>query len=744
MLPDNTLSPKAFVDGFSFPVKQPGDFLVDWELAGVALNDPSQGLMVKLWELNVKLNTDTGFQDVVVSAPGVSPIVLFSGNGITEAALSFDQNMNPFVAYLQSGVPKIYWYDPTIPAMTHTTLPAGCYDLRCTLDDKRQFNVGESDIVLGYIRDGNLCVRYQRERYAVENVLRAGIGGSARLVSMAMNTGSRLQFRIRGYVLTEDPGALIMVDPFLGDIVYDLCRQAGIAPENIDVSELYDPVKDRVPGLLIDSDDGLDKPIQWLMDMFQFDKVEHGRKLRFIKRGRPVVARSPFNKLIDDHPKTLKRTERDRAKLPRTVNINHIDPDGGFAKNKQSASRRTNMSAGTGTKNIDSRVVVKADQAAEAALRKSKILHNEYEDFEFSTRLEYTYLTPGDVVEVEDFDGTWYRVHLTERNEDDGNIAWEAETDGGSLVYDNVLIPGKPLDPPVSTTPGSVGDTTLEILNLSVQRDQDDELGLYVAARGASSGWAGYTLSYSIDSGVSYIDAYASDKIANIGETVTSVTATDTSFEVLVPYPLESVSATQIAAGFNTAVLGDEEIQYQTATLLDVVDNLYHYQLSNVTRGVLNTPAEPWGAGIRFVATDAAVLFLQIQREFFGKDIYYKAVSYGQPPDEVTPVAYLFDHANSQTEWPVKNLLMVANPSGPGVKVTWDENPRLGTFGATPFHSKYASGYKLQFASAVVTLPLGTTSYVYEAGNNVSETLSFTSLNTITGENAPQNITVTP
>lgn len=740
MIPDNTPAVPSHIGGFEVPVKTLSveDKFIDWEMGGIALNDPSEGLRVQLWTFKLVVDELTGDSTVSVEAPSVPKVTLFSGVDVGEIAGAFDQNMNPVVAYMEGGSPKLWWWDPTASAMVHTSLPSGCYDLRVSLDDKRRFNVVKSDVILSYVRGGSAYYRYQRDRYLVEYLLSDNID---RMVCAAMNIEWCFQWRTLG---TGDGVGDSFSEPFLGDIVFDLCRQAGIPPERIVVAELYNPVTDRVPGLLVASDDGLDKPIKWLMDMFQFDKVEHGGKLRFIKRGRPVVARIPFNKLVDDYPKTLKRTQRDRSKLPRTVNVNHIDPDGGFAKNKQSASRRTNMSAGTSTMNIDSRVVQTADQAASAALRKLKIAHNEYEDFEFTTRLEYTYLTPGDVVEVEDFDGTWYRVHLTERNEDDGNIAWEAETDGGSLVYDNVLIPGKPLDPPVSTTPGSVGDTTLEILNLSVQRDQDDELGLYVAARGASSGWAGYTLSYSIDSGVSYIDAYASDKIANIGETVTSVTSTDTAFEVLVPYPLESVSATQIAAGFNTAVLGDEEIQYQTATLLDVVDNLYHYQLSNVTRGVLNTPAEPWGAGIRFVATDAAVLFLQIQREFFGKDIYYKAVSYGQPPDEVTPVAYLFDHANSQTEWPVKNLLMVANPSGPGVKVTWDENPRLGTFGAAPFHSKYASGYKLQFASAVVTLPLGTTSYVYEAGNNVSETLSFTSLNTITGENAPQNITVTP
>lgn len=746
MIPDNELSTHAIVSGFSFPVKQPGDFRVDWEFGGVALSDPSQGLAVKLWKVEAINNLDTGEVDVIVNAPAVADTTLFSMAGITEVALSFDQNMHPFVAYMKDNAPWIYWYDPLVPGMTHTALPVGCYDLRCTLDDKRLSAVSDSDNVLAYIRAGGLRVRYQRERYQTEHTMRSGIGSNARLVSMAMNNGARLQFRVRNYELTDDPGALLQTNPFLGDIVLDLCRQAGIAPELVDVSELYNPATDIVPGLLIDSDDGLDKPIQWLMDMFQFDKVEHGGKLRFIKRGRPVVARIPYNKLVDNYPKTLKRTERDRAKLPRTVNINHIDPDGGFAKNKQSASRRTNMSAGTSIMNIDSRVVLTADQAASAALRKLKTEHNEYEDFEFTTRLEYTYLTPGDVVEVEDFDGTWYRVHLTERNEDDGNIDWEAETDGGYLVYDNVVVPGKPLDPPVSTTPGNVGDTTLEILNLPVQRDQDDELGLYVAARGASTAWTGYELSYSIDGGVTYVTAYTSQNAANIGETVTAVDAVDTTVEVLVPFTLESVTPAQVAAGFNCAVIGDEEIQYQTATLLDVVDNLYHYELTGVVRGVLNTTAEPWGAGIRFVAADAGILFLQIQREFLGKDIYYKAVSLGQPADEVVPVAYLFDHAENQTEWPVKDLLMVANPGGPGVKVTWTENPRLGTFGTAPFHSKYFTGYRLEFAtgSTVVNLPPGTTEYTFTGGDAVLEELSFVSVNAITGDNTPQAITVTP
>ena len=741
MIPDNTPATPSHIGGFEVPVKTLSveDKFIDWEMGGIALNDPSEGLRVQLWTFKLVVDELTGDSTVSVEAPSVPKVTLFSGVDVGEIAGAFDQNMNPVVAYMESGAPKLWWWDPTASAMVHTSLPAGCYDLRVSLDDKRRFNVAESDVILSYVRGGSLYYRYQRDRYLVEYLLSENVD---RLVCASMNSLWCFQWRALG---TGDGVGDSFSEPFLGDIVYDLCRQAGLRPEQIDVSELYDPVTDRVPGLLVNIDEGLDKPIKWLMEMFNFTKVEHGKRLRFIKRGRDVVARIPYNKLIDDFPTTLKREERDRAKLPRTVNVNHIDPDGGFAKNKQTATRRTNMTIGNAILNIDSRVVLSRDQAALAAMRKLKLEHNETVDYAFSTGLEYTYLTPGDVVEVEDADGTWYRMHITERNEDDGTIAWEAEADGGSLVYDNVAPPGKELDPPTPTTPGLIGDTILEILNIPVQNGNQDELGLYIAARGSADGWTGYSLSYSIDAGVTYVPAYTSQLSANIGETVTTVTATSTSVEVLMPYPMESGTAAQLAVGYKRAVIGDEEVQYLTATLLGMVDGKYHYSLTGLVRGVLDTLAEPWGAGIRFVDADSGVLFLQLQREFFGMDIYYKATSFGQPDDEVTAVAYLFDHAENQTEWQVDDLLMVANPTGPGVKVTWTERPRLGTFGVAPYHSKHFLGYRLKFTGGfTVDLPPGATSYTYEAGNSVSETLEFTSVNAITGPNAAQNIGVTP
>ena len=689
MFPLNELADPGHVAGFAATVKTlaPEDMLQDWEWGGIALNDPTEGLLVQQWKYTLEIDEETGVGSVYVEAPSVTKTLMFTGSDITEVAGAFDQNMRPFVAYTQSGVGKFWWWDPTASAQVHTTLGGDCFDLRCGFDDKRAFNTIDSDIILAYIRDGSLYHRLQRDRYDIEYLTYAGAN---RLVCIGMNIKSCFQWRAYGI------GGVGYSDPFLGDIVYELCRDAGIPPESINVSELYNPATDTVPGIKIAVDEGNDKPIGWLQEMYPFDKVAKNKKLYFPKRGRPVVMRIPYKHLIDARPQALKQKLKDPEKLPKLININHIDSTGGFAKNKQTASRRSNLITSTEKKTIDAQVVQTPDQAASAALRRLKIYHNELYSYEFKTTIRYSELTPTDVIEVEDEKGVWHRMRITQRDEDRGQIKWQADQDAGSLAYDTSQF-GNELPPPVTTTPGLVGDTVLEILNEPVQVDQDDELGLYIAARGTTSGWQGYALFYSIDAGVTYNEAYTATSSSNIGETITDITDIGTAVEVLMPYPLESFSPAQIAAGYGRYVIGDEEVQAQTATLLGMVGLEYHYSLTGLVRGVLHTDKEPWSAGIRFVQLDASVLFLQIQREFYGMDIYYKAVSLGQSIDEVTPVAYLFDHALSQTEWPVTDVEVTA-ASGGGVTVTWNGSPRLGTFGPSPFHSKYLVGYQVKFS----------------------------------------------
>lgn len=195
MIPENRLSEEALPTTLRYPKNLPTDGLEAFDMGGVALNDSSQGLLVKAWRAFV-----VG-EDVFVEADDVPAAHLFSASGISTISLTFDQNMNPFVAFTDLSGAKFYWFD-TLEGMTKiTSLPAGSSWPRCSLDDKRDFASGYSDIILGYIRDGNLVYSQQRDRYTIEYALFPDLNtyiGDPRIREIGMDINYRFQFNCEG------------------------------------------------------------------------------------------------------------------------------------------------------------------------------------------------------------------------------------------------------------------------------------------------------------------------------------------------------------------------------------------------------------------------------------------------------------------------------------------------------------------------------------------------------------------
>lgn len=189
MLPDNTQSSRPVPALFSGARALPVTGLVDYEHGGIAIQDPSRGLLYQIWRAQVLGN------DVVLDAQNVAPFVLYSGANITEISLAFDQNMRPVIAFVEDGRAKMQWYDTAQSAQVVTTLDAAVINPRVALDDKRESQSGISDIVLGYIKNGVCYYREQRDRFTVERVFDEGphVG----LIKIGMNRGLRFQFWFR-------------------------------------------------------------------------------------------------------------------------------------------------------------------------------------------------------------------------------------------------------------------------------------------------------------------------------------------------------------------------------------------------------------------------------------------------------------------------------------------------------------------------------------------------------------------
>lgn len=167
------------------------DTRLDFERGGIGLSDVSQGYNVRDW----MVRTD-GVEIWVAPWPEQTPrTVVYTGAEITEVSLAFDQNMGPTVAFVEAGTTKLRWYNSLSAAIEVTSFVEARSPM-LTLDDKRLFASGTSDIIFAYIRSGQVRYRQQRDRFGVEYTLGATPSAGSRLVQLGMGENNRLQFKV--------------------------------------------------------------------------------------------------------------------------------------------------------------------------------------------------------------------------------------------------------------------------------------------------------------------------------------------------------------------------------------------------------------------------------------------------------------------------------------------------------------------------------------------------------------------
>ncbi len=188
MIPDGALSSEPIIGRIVGGRAYTTGSLVDYETGGVALDDASQGLQIKVWRAWIEADK------IYIDAADAAPIEAYAGTLITEVSLAFDQNMRHALALVDEEEAKLNWYDTTIPGRVTLTF-AGAISPRICMDDKRDMAAGVNDIILAYIKDGKLCYRQQRDRFLTEYELYDLSGhGDLRLARFGMGNTLRLQF----------------------------------------------------------------------------------------------------------------------------------------------------------------------------------------------------------------------------------------------------------------------------------------------------------------------------------------------------------------------------------------------------------------------------------------------------------------------------------------------------------------------------------------------------------------------
>lgn len=187
MLPEQSISSEVIESNFLVPDKDP-NVILDYELGGVDIRDPSEGLTVYLWKCFYK----NGW--ITLKNPN-KEIQWLKVSGVTQVGLAFDFNMTPNTCYVVDGTTYLHWFDASSQEFITTNLGNSVTSPQISLDDHRKEFSYSSDIIFSYVKSGGVYYRQQRDRYLIEYYV-GEVPEGLTLVQIGMNRKNRFQFKI--------------------------------------------------------------------------------------------------------------------------------------------------------------------------------------------------------------------------------------------------------------------------------------------------------------------------------------------------------------------------------------------------------------------------------------------------------------------------------------------------------------------------------------------------------------------
>lgn len=171
--------------------------VLDFCDGGVAIQDPSEGLFVRVWRTMLRNDgTYLGWED------GTNEVRIGDGidAGISTISLDFDSNMNYVFVFVRADKTGALSYF-NVQRGRRIVVELGQVDYaKVALDDKRPGATAWAQVIVPYTRGGNMYVRTQNENYTQEH-LEVDTGKVFRpLVKCGMGTNLRFQVQFRGHM----------------------------------------------------------------------------------------------------------------------------------------------------------------------------------------------------------------------------------------------------------------------------------------------------------------------------------------------------------------------------------------------------------------------------------------------------------------------------------------------------------------------------------------------------------------
>jgi hypothetical protein len=466
----------------------------------------------------------------------------------------------------------------------------------------------------------------------------------------------------------------------LADVVGGICTRTGLTLADLDTAELTAEVK----GYAVPRQMTARTAIETLQVPFFFDGVESDWLLKWPVRGGNPIATLPADDLAaraygSDPPDIITVTRTQEMELPRELELVYISPEMDYQQSVQRSKRLITQSSET--IRLDVPVVMshtKALQAVEIGHYNAWVERIKYS---LQTSYKWAHLDAGDVITVAT-DTASYQLFITRLGLGPGIVKIDGVANDPAVYGNDNLGTGAEYG---QTLPSTDLSTLLLLLDINLLRDVDDGIGYYAAAAGDDPEWPGCQVHESKDGGVnySYLDSLILPTAIGTASTILAdgpTTIWDHGNSVTVNLrpgsgELESTNELNVLNGANGGLLGDEIIQWQTATL----NPDGSYTLSNLLRGRRGTE---WATATHGPNETFVAFGPESMKRFDGEMAslnqlrHYKGVTIGSALQDTTAQEFT-NTGNSQKPYAPVHLKGAWDGSD-NLTITWIRRTRVG------------------------------------------------------------------
>lgn len=473
----------------------------------------------------------------------------------------------------------------------------------------------------------------------------------------------------------------------LWHIIRDISIEAGMTEDQLDLTGITDIM---ITGYIRTRVMTARAAIDPLRSFGFFDAYESNGKLKYVKRGGPIVATIPADDLGvhisgEEAPSKITTRKLMDYDLPRQVRVHYIAESRDYEAGQQDSPVRIETDA-VNDLDVELAIVLEDEEAAKIA----SVLWADYWAsrwvHEIVVDAEYHDLEPTDPIEVP-VDGNMERMRIVSVLDVLPNVRkfdLQRDDDGAYISYAVAETP------PLTTPPlAIISPVEVVLLDLPPLRDEDNNAGVYAAARPIARDaiFQGAGIMRSADGGSNFATVANVSSTTPMGIVAGAVPVGPTTIwdegnaivVELVAGELESRTADAVLAGANAAAIGGhgfwEIVQFRDVEQLS--ETLY--RLTGLLRGRRGTEHNVGLAedGDRFVMLSTGTLTrVVLDLSLVNKPMLYKAVAAGLPIDGA-PTQEFTGEGEALKPFSPGWLAATRDPAG-DITITWIRRGRIG------------------------------------------------------------------